>query len=85
MSAIHLARQAYSAFAGEKPRVRWNDRGSKHRLVADTRHDCLYQSSITEWIEILTSNNYDEEAYDGCVYFIFDSSFLECLNMVVCY
>ncbi|KAI0077440.1 hypothetical protein K474DRAFT_1661700, partial [Panus rudis PR-1116 ss-1] len=42
MSARQLAKQAYSAFAGEKPR-----------------------SSITEWIEILTSRNYDDEAYDG--------------------
>ncbi|THH00672.1 hypothetical protein EW026_g1887 [Hermanssonia centrifuga] len=42
MSAIHFAKQAYSAFNREKPR-----------------------SSITEWVEILTSPNYEDEAYDG--------------------
>ena len=26
----------------------------------------LSQSSITDWVEILTSTNYDDEAYDGC-------------------
>ena len=25
------------------------------------------QSSITEWVEILTASGYDDEAYDGCV------------------
>ncbi|KAH8099290.1 hypothetical protein BXZ70DRAFT_290826 [Cristinia sonorae] len=42
MSAMSLAKQAYSAFNREKP-----------------------HSSITEWIEILTSKSYDDEAYDG--------------------
>ncbi|EMD41873.1 hypothetical protein CERSUDRAFT_79493 [Gelatoporia subvermispora B] len=42
MSAIQLAKQAYSALNREKPR-----------------------SSITEWVEILTSGNYEDEAYDG--------------------
>ncbi|RDX51011.1 seryl-tRNA synthetase [Lentinus brumalis] len=42
MSAMSLAKQAYSAFNREKP-----------------------HSSITEWVEILTSSTYDGEAYDG--------------------
>ncbi|KAI0824999.1 seryl-tRNA synthetase [Trametes gibbosa] len=42
MSAIQLAKQAYSAFNRDKP-----------------------HSSITEWVEILTSSTYEEEAYDG--------------------
>ncbi|OBZ68405.1 Protein lsb5 [Grifola frondosa] len=42
MSAMHLAKQAYSAFGREKP-----------------------HSSITEWVEILTSSSYEDEAYDG--------------------
>ncbi|KAI0698394.1 seryl-tRNA synthetase [Cerioporus squamosus] len=42
MSAMSLAKQAYSAFNREKP-----------------------HSSITEWVEILTSSTYESEAYDG--------------------
>ncbi|KAF9809064.1 hypothetical protein IEO21_07601 [Rhodonia placenta] len=42
MSAIQLAKQAYTAFNREKP-----------------------HSSITEWVEILTSPGYADEAYDG--------------------
>ncbi|KAH9835907.1 uncharacterized protein C8Q71DRAFT_858740 [Rhodofomes roseus] len=42
MSAIALAKQAYTALNREKP-----------------------HSSITDWVEILTSTNYDDEAYDG--------------------
>ncbi|EIW64195.1 uncharacterized protein TRAVEDRAFT_55185 [Trametes versicolor FP-101664 SS1] len=42
MSALSLAKQAYSAFNRDKP-----------------------HSSITEWVEILTSSSYEEEAYDG--------------------
>ncbi|CDO75490.1 hypothetical protein BN946_scf184935.g26 [Trametes cinnabarina] len=42
MSALQLAKQAYSALNREKP-----------------------HSSITEWVEILTSANYEDEAYDG--------------------
>ncbi|KAH9858061.1 hypothetical protein C2E23DRAFT_802525 [Lenzites betulinus] len=42
MSAIQLAKQAYSAFNRDKP-----------------------HSSITEWVEILTSSTYEEEAFDG--------------------
>ncbi|TCD68095.1 putative actin patch assembly and actin polymerization protein [Steccherinum ochraceum] len=42
MSAMSLAKQAYSAFNREKP-----------------------HSSITEWVEILTSRSYNDEAYDG--------------------
>ncbi|KAI8990560.1 hypothetical protein BD414DRAFT_438281 [Trametes punicea] len=42
MSALQLAKQAYSALNREKP-----------------------HSSITEWVEILTSSSYEDEAYDG--------------------
>ncbi|KAL7285408.1 hypothetical protein ACG7TL_000504 [Trametes sanguinea] len=42
MSALQLAKQAYSALNREKP-----------------------HSSITEWVEILTSPSYEDEAYDG--------------------
>lgn len=42
MSAIALAKQAYTALNREKP-----------------------HSSITDWVEILTSTNYDDEAFDG--------------------
>ncbi|KAH9937331.1 uncharacterized protein B0H18DRAFT_1113185 [Fomitopsis serialis] len=42
MSAIALAKQAYTALNREKP-----------------------HSSITNWVEILTSTNYDDEAFDG--------------------
>ncbi|PCH34015.1 hypothetical protein WOLCODRAFT_135449 [Wolfiporia cocos MD-104 SS10] len=42
MSAMQLAKQAYSVLNREKP-----------------------HSSITDWVEILTSPNYADEAYDG--------------------
>ncbi|KZT02488.1 uncharacterized protein LAESUDRAFT_730235 [Laetiporus sulphureus 93-53] len=42
MSAMQLAKQAYTALNRDKP-----------------------HSSITDWVEILTSTNYDAETYDG--------------------
>lgn len=75
MSAISLAKQAFSALNHEKPHVRL----LLHSFTKGTYED---QSSITDWIEILTGPNIDDEAYDGCVY----SSFIEmsCSEGVVC-
>ncbi|KZT36577.1 hypothetical protein SISSUDRAFT_1130232 [Sistotremastrum suecicum HHB10207 ss-3] len=58
MSAISLAKQAFSALNHEKPHVR-------PLLPSFTKGTYEDQSSITDWIEILTGPNIDDEAYDG--------------------
>ena len=58
-----LAKSIYSAFNSEKPHV------CRHcslvTAVLSSPLSANAQSSITEWIEILTSDKYGGEAYDG--------------------
>ena len=60
MSAFSLGKQVASAFNREKPNVSADGVG-----IQFSSDDHPPKSSITQWVEILTSTNYEDEAYDG--------------------
>ncbi len=69
MSTISIAKFAISALKNEKPHVR----AIQFDVCADRLLTPHLQSSISDLVEILTSTEYDDEAFDGFVIFVFCS------------